>query len=106
MSIETSTEVIGDRATIRMTGRVDREAQAGLDEAWTQAASSSPTDVVLDFAAVEYINSTGIALIVGLLSRARVAGTTLHARGLTPHYRHIFEITRLSDFIAIDESAR
>lgn len=102
MSIETSTEVTGDLATIRLTGRVDRDAQSALDGAWTQATTSAPTTVVLDFAAVDYINSTGIALIVGLLSRARVTGIALHARGLTAHYRHIFEITRLSDFIAID----
>ncbi len=47
------------------------------------------------------MNSTGIALIVGLLARARTNGQTLSVRGLTPHYREIFEITRLADFMTI-----
>jgi anti-sigma B factor antagonist len=56
---------------------------------------------VLDFSNVEYINSTGIAVIVGLLARARANRQTLSARGLSEHYRQIFEITRLSDFMTI-----
>jgi anti-anti-sigma factor len=64
--------------------------------------------VVLNFAGAGYINSTGIALIVGLLARGRAAGVEMRAYGLTPHYREIFEITRLADFLAIttdEESA-
>ena len=57
--------------------------------------------MVLDFAGVTYMNSTGIALIVGLLARARKNGQTLAARGLSEHYREIFEITRLADFMTI-----
>ena len=49
-----------------------------------------------------YINSTGIALIVGLLGRARGADLPVTARALTDHYREIFEITRLSDFMTIE----
>jgi anti-sigma B factor antagonist len=59
------------------------------------------THVVVDFSEVEYINSTGIALIVGLLSRARQEGREILACGLSDHYVRIFEITRLSDFISI-----
>jgi anti-anti-sigma factor len=57
--------------------------------------------VVLDFAAVDYINSTGIALIVSVLARARAERRKVVASGLSPHYREIFDITRLSDFIEL-----
>ncbi len=56
---------------------------------------------MLNFAGVDYINSTGIALIVGLLAKARAAHTPLAATGLSEHYREIFTITRLSDFMEI-----
>ena len=63
--------------------------------------------MVLNFARTDYINSTGIALIVGLLAQARASGIALTACGLSDHYREIFEITRLSDFMTIadDEDA-
>ena len=55
--------------------------------------------VVLNFEDVEYINSTGIALIVGLLAQARAQRVQISACGLSEHYREIFEITRLADFM-------
>ncbi len=63
--------------------------------------------IALNFGEVTYINSTGIALVVGALARARAAGRPVRAFGLTEHYREIFTITRLSDFMGIydDESA-
>ena len=57
--------------------------------------------MVLNFADAGYINSTGIALIVGLLARARADGIEVRACGLSDHYREIFEITRLADFMRI-----
>ena len=63
--------------------------------------------MLLDFAAVDYINSTGIALIVGILAEARKSGQEVQAGGLAEHYREIFRITRLSDFMTIlDEQER
>jgi anti-anti-sigma factor len=50
-----------------LTGRIDRDAATTLDEAWRAAALAGPGEVVLDFTGVDYINSTGIALIVGVL---------------------------------------
>ena len=84
---------------IELVGDVDGRAEQALDAAYTEAGEASA--VMLDFHGVAYMNSTGIALIVGLLARARASSQTLSVRGLTPHYREIFEITRLSDFMTI-----
>ena len=89
----------GERAVIELAGDIDRDAEAALDAAYSQVESAQT--VVLDFTNVPYINSTGIAVIVGLLARARANRQTLEARGLSEHYRQIFEITRLADFMTI-----
>jgi anti-anti-sigma factor len=86
-------------AVIELRGDIDRNAEAELDAAYSQVEQAA--SVVLDFAGVEYINSTGIAVIVGLLARARANRQSLGARGLSEHYRQIFEITRLADFMTI-----
>ncbi|MFB7893538.1 STAS domain-containing protein [Microbacterium sp. NPDC056044] len=93
----------GNVVLMRLTGRIDREAGTTLDVAYAAAAASDPPVIEVDFAGVDYINSTGIALIVGVLSRARADRRKIRALGLTDHYRHIFEITRLSDFIEVVE---
>ena len=91
----------GDVAVIDLDGVIDRSAEAPLEAAFTSAAAGKPSAVVLNFARAEYINSTGIALIVGVLARARAAGLAVRACGLSEHYREIFEITRLADFMPI-----
>ena len=88
-------------AVISLSGQVDRSALTALNEAYDAAAATSATSVLLDFGAVDYINSTGIALIVGVLGRARAENRAVLATGLSEHYQHIFAITRLSDFIAV-----
>ena len=89
-------------AVIDLAGDVNRGAEETLEAAWQRATAEQPDAVVLNFEGAGYINSTGIALIVGLLARARAAGIDMRAYGLTPHYREIFEITRLADFLAIN----
>ena len=86
-------------AVLELSGDVSSAAEGGLMGAYAEVAADPV--VVLDFAAVDYINSTGIALIVGVLAQARRSGQEVRARGLAEHYREIFRITRLSDFMTI-----
>jgi anti-anti-sigma factor len=88
-------------AVVTLHGQVDRDAMAALTTAYEQACVGDPATVLLDFGDVDYINSTGIALIVGVLGRARAEGRQVTASGLSEHYRHVFAITRLSDFIEL-----
>ncbi len=94
-------------AVIDLIGDVNASAEESLETAWALATVDHPDAVALNFAGTGYINSTGIALIVGLLAKARARGVPIRAFGLSPHYREIFEITRLADFLAIsaDEDA-
>jgi anti-anti-sigma factor len=91
----------GTVALIDLVGDIDSTAEHTLQSAWRQATQDPPGAVVLNFEQAGYINSTGIALIVGLLAQARAAKIPLSAFGLSPHYQEIFQITRLADFMAI-----
>lgn len=88
-------------ATIDLEGEINSFAEPGLSSAYDQAESANPSRVVLNFTNVHYINSTGIALIVGLLARARKSRREMAVYGLSEHYKEIFQITRLSDFMTI-----
>ena len=88
-------------AIVELSGVMDGSAEQLLNSAYAEATSSPPERLLLNFADVDYINSTGIALIVGLLARSRAAHRPIAATGLSDHYREIFTITRLSDFMEI-----
>jgi anti-anti-sigma factor len=96
-------ETVPDAVRIRLGGDIDVAADDGLADAYARVGTLGPRRVTLDFADVGYINSTGIALIVRLLAEARRDGREVHAAHLTDHYREIFRITRLSDYIVLDE---
>jgi len=91
----------GQVAVIDLAGDIDAMADEPLHAAWREATRNAPSAVVLNFERAGYINSTGIALIVGLLAQARAGRIPLGAFGLTPHYQEIFQITRLADFMTI-----
>lgn len=91
----------GEMAVVDLQGEINSFAEAALNAAYAEAVATSPAAVLLNFAGVDYINSTGIALIVGLLAQARKARLPLLTCGLSEHYQEIFRITRLSDFMAM-----
>jgi anti-sigma B factor antagonist len=94
-------------SVVDLSGDINRTAEATLNSAYEEAIADNETEILLNFTDVGYINSTGIAVIVGLLARSRKEGRTVSACGLSEHYKAIFEITRLSDFMTIftDEEA-
>jgi anti-sigma B factor antagonist len=100
LAVEVVTATPGE-VRIAMRGDVDIAADETLAGAYAAAAQTGEARVVLDFADVDYINSTGIALIVRLLAEARRDHREVIAEGLSEHYRDIFRITRLSDYLTI-----
>lgn len=95
------------RAIVDLPARIDGSAEQTLNEAYAEASQRGTGQVVLNFSGVDFLSSTGIALIVGLLARSRKDGRQISSCGLSDHYREIFEITRLADFMRIypDERA-
>ncbi len=92
---------------IDLHGEINGDAEDQLNRAYEEAAHHDLRAIALNFNAVSYINSTGIALIVSILARARRDGIPLLTYGLSAHYLEIFEITRLIDFLQVvaDEEA-
>lgn len=60
-----------------------------------------PKVTLCDFSDVDYINSSGIAMLIRLLRQSMTKGGSLRARGLSPHYQKIFRMVGLSDYIEI-----
>ena len=97
---EVTTRRMADAVVLDLRGDLDGTATDQMQAAQTAVAAERPGAVVLNFAELGYMNSTGIALVVGVLADARRTGTDVRVFGLSDHYRHIFEITRLADFVS------
>ena len=101
--LEVTVRQRGGAAVLDLVGDIDSAAEAALQHAYEEAIRAGGL-IVLNFSRTDYINSTGIALIVGLLAQARARGSEIAACGLSDHYREIFEITRLADFMRISDN--
>jgi anti-anti-sigma factor len=99
--LETNVRQRDGMIVIDLRGEIDAFGEAALNSAYAEAKQLDASRILLNFKDVNYINSTGIALIVGLIAQARKAGHKLMVTGLSDHYREIFEVTRLSDFMTI-----
>lgn len=104
---EAKVRIDGTTAVVELSGDINRLAEPVVNDAYDQAKAAGCSEIILNFSDTEFINSTGIAVIVGMLAKARQEERSVSACGLTEHYQHIFQITRLSDFMPMfpDESS-
>src|SRR6266851_5506104 len=86
---------------IDIQGEVSAFAEDTLMEAYAEASTPTTRAIILNFSGLEYMNSSGIGLLVTLLIRVNRQKQHMLTYGLSDHYQNIFEITRLSDAIKI-----
>jgi anti-sigma B factor antagonist len=99
-----TTRRVNDKTSIiDIKGSVTATSEHVLMDAWNEASVDSTRSIILNFEALEYLNSSGIGLLVTLLVRANRQRQRLLAFGLNEHYRHIFDLTRLNDAIVIHD---
>lgn len=89
---------------IDITGDITANAEQDLMRAYTEATESSARVVILNFTGLQYMNSSGIGLLVTLMIRMNRLKQRLLAYGLSEHYAHIFALTRLNEAIGTYDS--
>ncbi len=57
--------------------------------------------VLLDFSKVEYINSSGIALIIQMLIEASNSSQKVYAFGLSPHFTKVFTMVGITKYAGL-----
>jgi anti-sigma B factor antagonist len=100
-NISTNVRRVNGVSVIDISGEVNAQAEDALAAAYAEASQNGVKAVVLNFSGMEYMNSSGIGLLVTLLIRAQRAKQRLLACGLNEHYQQIFTLTRLNEAISI-----
>ena len=91
-------------SVIDISGELTGATEDELMDAYQAAVGRQTRAIVLNFSALDYMNSTGIGLLVTLLVRAQRQGQRIFACGLSEHYRQILALTRLDEAISIVET--
>lgn len=86
---------------LTVTGEVDLSTAPRLREAIVEAIADGATRLVVDLDHVEFLDSTGLGVLVGGLKRARSHDGDLALVCTQPRILKVFEITRLDSAFTI-----
>jgi anti-sigma B factor antagonist len=89
---------------VDIQGDITGASEEALMAAYDEASKNGTKSIILNFSDLDYMNSSGIGLLVTMLIRVQRHKQKLLAYGLSDHYQQIFELTRLNEAIGIYEN--
>lgn len=87
---------------ISLTGEVDIYTSQQLKDKLYNAVEENQTDLDIDCAGLNYIDSTGLGILVGTLKKAKQSGHKIYISNLKENIRKLFLITGLDKVFILD----
>jgi anti-sigma B factor antagonist len=91
-----------DYVTVAAAGDVDLESAPALTSELKRVLGPRP--VLLDLSGVEFMDSSGLGVLIGAHKEAAALGGVLILVGPVPRVRKIFKITKLNKIFTIHET--
>ena len=95
MQFEVNVAPVDDWSVVAVAGEVDVATAPALRKATIALLGEGHHRMVLDLEAVDFLDSTGLGVLIGLLRRIRLAGGDLRVVCTTPHVVELFTVTGL-----------
>jgi anti-anti-sigma factor len=95
MMMKVQTKQIGNVVVAQLDGEIDTVDTEGLGEALAVIVAAKPEGLVLDFAAVRYIASVGLSLLLKLAQDMRKAKGKLVIAAVTPAVKTVLDTVHL-----------
>jgi anti-sigma B factor antagonist len=101
MDLQITQSESGKTRTVRLEGSCDLATAPTLKAALQPLCPPDVDRLIIDMAKLEFIDSTGLGVILGAMRRLREGGGTLEITGATGIVRRVLEITDLDKVIPI-----
>ncbi len=99
------TREVGGRTIVAVGGEIDVYTAPKLRDRITELVADGVYDLVIDMEAVEFLDSTGLGVLVGGLKKVRAHDGSLQLICNQDRLLKIFRITGLAKVFVIHESA-
>jgi anti-anti-sigma factor len=100
--VDQITSPAGHPATVlRFEGDISSTSKDAVLGAYQALPKSDVKLILLDFTKVDYINSSGIALVIQLLIEAANAGQKVYAFGLSAHFTKVFTMVGITKYAGL-----
>ena len=93
----------GDRATVALCGELDLSGIDRARQAIEQAESSEHTLLVLDLSELEFLDSTGLEVMLRAARRAEESGRRLIVTRPSNYVRRLLEMTAIDQSLDVVE---
>lgn len=94
----------GSLPVIHISGEITSEAEEEILQCYDSIPHDKRVRVILNFSETSYINSAGIATLIGLITKSSENQGKIEFAGLNSHFRKVMDIVGLTDFVLIHES--
>ncbi len=94
----------GRAVVLELGGEIDMKCSAKVKNEFKKIFRDKPPVIVVDMTEVKFMDSSGLATLVGVLKWCRLNGSELRLAGLTKGVRSIFDICRLESIFQIYDS--
>lgn len=85
---------------LRFAGDITSASQSSVLGTY-QGLPENTKRILLDFSKVEYLNSSGIALVIQMMIAASKHGQTIKTFGLTPHFQKVFTMVGITKYTSL-----
>ena len=86
---------------LRFEGDISSASKDAVIGSYQGLSKATVKTVLLDFTKVEYINSSGIALVIQLLMEAANSGQKVLAFGLSAHFQKVFTMVGITKYAGL-----
>jgi anti-sigma B factor antagonist len=94
----------GRAIVLELGGEIDMNCSIKVKNKFREIYRDKPQLIVVDMTEVKFMDSSGLAILVGVLKWCRLNGSELRLAGLSKGVRNIFEICRLESIFEIYDS--
>jgi anti-sigma B factor antagonist len=99
-----ATREVDGRAVVAVGGEIDVYTAPKLRDCITELVGAGTYDIVIDLEAVEFLDSTGLGVLVGIYHRLRARDGSMSFMGVNDRVRRVFHVTQLTKIFVLHRS--
>ena len=91
--METTIEKKDGKIIVFLEGRLDTAAAPETEKAMSPLYESEGKDIIIDCTKLEYIASSGLRILLGILKGAKACGSRVVMKGMNDDIKNVFQLT-------------
>ena len=98
----TNIEKLEDKYLVTLKGELDTAAAAEVENVLQPLYNSDGKDVIIDCSELEYIASSGLRILIGILKGAKASGSKVVLKNMNDDIKSVFKLTGFINIFEVE----